>query len=101
MKPTPEWHMVNYGDDWYGLKAGDGIRRGVPEGTSSQWAEVVSAMRTGGAWSDRRLKYAHGWGIWSPRNTNDSCDIFQTDDADLIERLLAASQEWREDGLRT
>lgn len=98
MNDPHTWFCYESGS-WYGLKRGDGVRRGVPEGTREQWDEVVAAIRTGGEFYSKRLAYFPERGIFSPRNTNRDEDAFRTDDADLIVYLLDHPQEWREDGL--
>lgn len=95
-----KWFIVDYGDNWYGLKSGDGISRGVPEGSIEQWRELILSMRNKGEFYLRRLAYEPGIGISSPKNTNHSSEKFKTDDADLIESLLNNPSEWREDNLK-
>jgi hypothetical protein len=96
--PPTEWYIVDYGDDLLGLKAGDGVARGVPEGSKAQWLELIDSIRAGteDALFCRRLAYDPHLGIYSPRNTNDESEYFNTVDADLITRLLTNAQPYGE-----
>lgn len=107
ISPT-SWFIVKYDDDdWYGLKAGDGISRGVPEGRMSDWLELVQSMSDKEEFHTTRLAYypnsnEEGYfiGISSPRNTNHSSEAFNTKDAKLIISLLNDPRKWREDNLK-
>lgn len=99
LEDTSKWFIVFYTTTHFGLKAGDGRPRGVPEGTPEQWQDLVNAMRAGEVFYDARLAYAPDRGIYSPRNTNHVADVFNTHDADLIELLLTDPRAWREDNL--
>lgn len=104
---SSSWFIVKYDDDWYGLKAGDGISRGVPEGRMSDWLELVQSMRDKEDFYTKRLAYypklsndgCHV-GISSPRNTNDASEAFNIHDANLIMSLLNDPRKWREDNLK-
>lgn len=89
-----KWFIVYYGDNWYGLKAGDKIVRGVPEGSFEQWVELIQSMRNKEEFYSTRLRYEPGIGISSSRNTNDVSEKFKTDDADFIQLLLNNPSEW-------
>lgn len=101
MTSSDKWFIVDYGDNWYGLKSGDGISRGVPEGSIERWKELILAMRSEEEFYANRLAYEPGIGISSPKNTNHPSEKFKTDDdANLIELLLNDPSEWREDNSR-
>lgn len=99
MEDVRTWFMVRYDGGSFGLKKGDGVNRGVPEGPRDLWTSIIEAIRTGGSWHSTRLAYSPEEGITSPRNTNYDHDAFHTIDADLIVYLLDHPQEWREDHL--
>lgn len=99
MKEKSKWFMVKYSNELYGLKAGDGIQRGVPEGSKEEWLELINAMKNKEEYNETRLAYIPGKGIYSPRNTNSNNDIFKTSDANLIKILLDNSFEWAENNL--
>lgn len=107
------WFMVEYciGDPdlrpngFYGLKAGDGVQRGVPEGSRTEWTALIDALR--GADPDiyihKRLAWSSTIGVFSPRNTNLGEDVFKLDRsdlADLLENLLANAVEWTPNGMK-
>mgnify|MGYP003473105641 CR=1 FL=1 len=104
--PKTEWFIVYYGEsdnwDWNGLKANDGLSRGVPEGPKSLWREIIYAIRNNVEFSEKRLAYTPGEGIYSPRNTNCESECFKVDskDADLIEYLLNNPSSYRDDDLK-
>jgi len=104
---SSSWFIVRYDDDWFGLKAGDGISRGVPEGRMSDWLELVQSMRDKEEFYTKRLAYYPKLnddgcyiGISSPRNTNHESEAFVIHDADLIMSLLNDPREWRDDDLK-
>lgn len=101
------WFIVKYDEDWYGLKAGDGIPRGVPEGRMSDWLELIQSMKDKEEFHTKRLAYypklndeGYHVGISSPRNTNDASEAFDIHDANLIMLLLNDPREWRDDNLK-
>ena len=111
-KPNPiltskeEWFIVHYGEkdgwDWYGLLANDGLSRGIPEGPKSSWLELISAIKDNEEFSEKRLAYTPGEGIYSPRSTNDASEKFYFDENDVewLELLLDNPTSWREDNLK-
>ena len=115
MTPTPEtWFMVVYyfgnpdprSDGWYGLKAGDGVQRGIPEGSRTEWKALIDALRgtDPDIYIHKRLAWSNTIGIFSPRNTNEGEDVFKGLDrlelADLLENLLANAVEWTPNGMK-
>mgnify|MGYP001077646910 CR=1 FL=1 len=104
---SSSWFIVKYDDDWFGLKADDGISRGVPEGRMSDWLELVESMRDKEEFHTKRLAYhpklkdeGYYVGISSPRNTNHESEAFVIHDADFIMSLLNDLREWRDDDLK-
>jgi hypothetical protein len=101
------WFIVDYDDDWFGLKAGDGISRGVPEGRMSDWLELVQSMRDKEEFHTKRLAYhpklndeGYYVGITSPRNTNHESEAFVIHDANFIMSLLNDPRKWLENNLK-
>ena len=82
--------------------ANDGLSRGIPEGPKSLWLELISAIKNNEEFSEKRLAYTPGEGIYSPRNTNDDSEKFYIDENDVewLELLLNNPTSWREDKLK-
>lgn len=110
--PAPAtWYMVDYcasdsvflPDGLYGLKAGDGRQRGVPEGSRGQWCKLIDALRGADpeVYIHNRLAWSEEEGVHSPRNTNEGEDVFKglgrAELADLLANLLANAVEWAPD----
>lgn len=109
---STEWFMLDYDlggrvladARWYGLKRGDGVVRGVPEGTRTEWQALIAGLR--GRSPDIRVSNRLAWspedGVYSPRNTNPGEFVFtglsRLDLADLIEQLIATAVDWTPDG---
>ena len=101
---TSSWFIVDYEEDHYGLKGGDGVVRGVPEGSLAEWHDLLEGIRAGSSevYIHKRLAYDCERGIYSPHNSSEDV-CFHMDDpvalADLVASLLLTPSVWAEDGL--
>ena len=97
LPPSSEWFIANYEirGVWLGLLAGDGVERGVPEGSPEEWRRLLLAMRAGREFRLKRLSFLPGRGIGRGRVV-----LFPTTDAEFVRGLLNAPRPWREDGKR-
>lgn len=89
--PSAEsWFVVDYDRDWFGLKGGDGVCRGVPEGTRQDWSDLISGIRAQETevWVHRRLAYSKEQGVHSPRNSNEDVCFHCADPTQLADILL-------------
>lgn len=102
--PTSSWFIVDYEKDHYGLKGGDGVSRGVPEGSLAEWQALLDGIRANlpEVIIHKRLAYDRERGIYSRRNSNDDV-CFRMDDpvslANLVASLLLTPSAWASNGL--